>query len=127
MVLEELLARIPSGTDAVFLPGKLHGCECEIYIIYLNECANDGKGSWEIEIVDRDRIMKLHAEVGGDAEKFFDLLPDMFHGEWHYCDNGTADFVKFANAYHSADFILGRDGNLHDEMMFLLNWAKKEN
>ena len=38
------------GQDAVFLPGKIHGCDYQVYIIYQNEQANEGKGSWEIEM-----------------------------------------------------------------------------
>ena len=43
--------------DAVFLPGKIHGCDYQVYIIYQNEQANEGKGSWEIEIIDCYRIL----------------------------------------------------------------------
>lgn len=32
---------IEPGIDAVFLPGKIHGCEWQAYIIYFNDCAGD--------------------------------------------------------------------------------------
>ena len=114
---------IVEGMDAVFLPGKIHGCEHQVYIIYLNESANDGKGSWEIEILDADRILKLNEQVGGDAEKFFDILPDWFHGEWRYCDKGMDGYDDLEEAYPSADFIVGRDGGLEEELAFLVEWA----
>ena len=46
--------------DAVFLPGKIHGCDYQVYIIYQNEQANEGKGSWEIAVIDSFRILKLY-------------------------------------------------------------------
>ena len=75
---------IVEDMDAVFLPGKIHGCDWQVYIIYLNPCANEGKGSFEIEIIDAERILRLYDEVNGDAEAFFGILPDWFHGEWRY-------------------------------------------
>lgn len=116
--------RIEEAVDAVFLPGKIHGCEDELYIIYFNPCACDGKGSWEIEIVDYDRILELYEEVDGNEEEFFALLPDWFQGEWYYCDADHEGFEEYSEIYWEADFIVGRDGNVHDEMMFLVNWAK---
>ena len=115
---------INEDMDAVFLPGKIHGCDWQVYIIYLNPCANDGKGSWEIEIIDADRILKLNEEVGGDAETFFDVLPDWFHGEWRQCDKGMDGYEELEEAYPSADFIVGRDGGLEEELAFLVDWAK---
>ena len=117
--------KIEEGVDAVFLPGKIHGCEDELYIIYFNPCACDGKGCWEIEIVDYDRILELYEEVDGNDEEFFALLPDWFQGEWCYCDADHEGFEEYSEIYWEADFIVGRDGNGHDEMMFLVNWARK--
>ena len=117
---------ISEGMDAVFLPGKIHGCDFQVYIIYLNGEANDGNGSWEIEIIDADRIRQLFEEVKGDAEAFFDVLPDWFHGEWRYCDKGMDGYEELEEAYPSADFIVGRDGGLQEELDFLINWARKE-
>ena len=110
--------------DAVFLPGKIHGCEHQVYIIYFNPNADNGIGSYEIEIIDAERILKLSEEVNGDAEAFFDVLPDWFHGEWRYCDKGMADYEALEEAYPSADFIFGRDGGLREEHDFLVRWAK---
>ncbi len=115
---------IEPGIDAVFLPGKIHDSESRVYIIYLNECANDGNGSFEIEVVDAERILKLNEYVDGDAEAFFDLLPDWFQGEWYYCDNrpGYEDsFQSYADAYYDADYI----GSGDDELGFLVEKAKK--
>lgn len=113
-----------NGNDAVFLPGKIHGCEWQAYIIYFNGEANDGLGSWEIEIVDKDRIIKIYDEVDGNEKEFFAIMPDYFHGEWYYCYNGSGEYNEYCEAYHNADFIVGIDGNDYDEMMFLVNWAK---
>ena len=117
---------IEPGADAVFLAGKVHGNEDVVYIIYANESANDGNGSFEIEVVDAERILKLYEEVGGDAEQFFDLLPDWFQGEWYYCDNKPGNeesFNDYVNEYFKADFICGRDGGQKEELEFLYNWA----
>lgn len=124
MTVDEKLAKIPVAVDAVFLPGKIHGCEWQAHIIYLDECANNGNGSFEIEIVDRERILKLYNDVNGDTAAFFDKLPDLFHGEWRYCDSDMDGFKDYLDAYPTADFICGRDGTATDEMMFLVNWAK---
>lgn len=115
---------IHDGVDAVFLPGKIHGCEDEVYIIYLNAEGNNRDGCWEIEILDAERILKIHEIVGGDCNLFFAELADWFHGEWRYCNFGTEDFDELQEAYPTADFICGRDGDSYEEMMFIVNWAK---
>lgn len=114
---------IDNTMDAVFLPGKIHGCEHQVYIIYQNPQANNGSGSWEIEIIDAERILKLNREVNGNAEEFFALLPDMFHGEWKYCDFDSEGYAELEQAYPFANFIVGRDGDIKDELAFLLKWA----
>ena len=118
------LANIPSDMDAVFLPGKIHGCEDQLYIIYLNPDACDGEGSFEIEIIDYERILKIYEEVNGDAEEFFAVLPDWFHGEWYYCDPDHGAFESYIESFHDADFICGRDGDAKDQLEFMVNWAK---
>ena len=114
------------GQDAVFPPGKIHGCDWQIYILYYNSCANNHNGCWEIEILDAERILALNDRVSGKADAFFDLLPDCFQGEWHYCNRGTVAFEEYAEAYPLADFILNENGNLADELSFIVSWAKKQ-
>jgi hypothetical protein len=117
---------IEPGVDAIFLPGKIHGCEDELYIICENESANDGSGSMEIEVVDYETILKLYADVEGDPESFFELMPDYFQGMWYYADAGKEghDYEDLCEAYPTADFIVGRDGGQKEEMEFIVNWAK---
>lgn len=117
---------VEPGIDAVFLPGKIHSCEWQVYIIYFNECADDGKGSFEIEVVDKERIVDLYKRTDGNSDLFFELLSDCFQGEWFYCNRSNEQFNEYLNAYYDADFIFGRDGNAHDEMMFLVDWANKQ-
>lgn len=115
-----------NGYDAVFLPNKIHGCADQAYIVYFNECGGDkNRGCFEIEIVDKPRILKLYEEVGDNAKAFFEKLPDLFCGEWRYCDRAHADFESLAENYASTDFICHRDGDETAEMLFLVNWAKK--
>ena len=116
---------LPVGTDAVFLPGKIHGCDWRACVIYVNESANNGNGSFEIEIIDAERILKLYAHVDGNAEDFFDELPDWFHGEWQYCDNGDAGFDDLVEEFYDADFVVGRDGGRDEELQFLVSWARR--
>ena len=116
--------KLNDSQDAVFLPGKIHGCDYHVYIIYQNEQANDGKGSWEIEVIDYIRILKLYEKVNGCANDFFDLLPDLFHNEWRYCDKGMDGYDELEKAYITADFIVGRDGDIKDELDFLVVWAR---
>lgn len=112
------------GMDGVFLPGKIHGCDYQAYIIYFNPDADEGNGCVEIEIIDKERILKCYNEVNGDSEEFFGKLPDLFHGEWYYCYTDSEEFQSYADAYPTADFICCRDGDETDEMMFLVNWAR---
>lgn len=114
-----------SGLDAVFLPGNIHGCDWQAYIIYYNDQADEGFGCWEIEIIDKDRILKLYHEVEGDADAFWDILPDLYHGEWYYCDQRSRpeEFSSYKDSFETADFIAGRDGDSFAEMNFLVEWA----
>ena len=111
--------------DAVFLPGKIHGAEHHIYIIYYNPNADNENGCFEIEVLDAEGIIKLCEYVNGDAEKFFTLLPEWFQGEWYYCYRGTELFDCYASCYNEADFIVGRDGGLESEFNFLHEQAEK--
>lgn len=111
--------------DAVFLPGKIHGCQHHVYIVYFNPNAEGGVGCYEIEIIDAERVLKLYDEVKGSAEVFFDALPDLFHGEWKYCNSDSEYFKELDEAYLSADFLIGRDGGTDEELEFLYNWAKQ--
>ena len=116
---------IPEDRDAVFSPGKIHGAEHNVYIIYYNANANNGLGGFEIEIIDAELVLKLYDEVGGAAEAFFDALPDLFHGEWKYCDSGSDGYNELEKAYPTADFLIGRDGGTQEELDFIYNWAKQ--
>lgn len=118
-------SEITPGLDAVFMPGKIHGCEDELYVVYFNEQADEGNGCMEIEIVDYETILKLYKDVEGDYMDFFDLMPDYFQGEWKYEPYGTADFNELCNEYHKADFIDGKDGSEEDKMYFIVNWARQ--
>ena len=122
---EEKLALIVDGADAVFLPGKIHGCEDQLYIIYHNNEANSGNGSFEIEIIDYERVLKLAAEKDMCAEVFFEKLSDMFQGEWRYCNSDSEEYWNFVEEYFDADFAFGRDGEASDEFEFIVNWAKE--
>ena len=122
---EEKLALIVDGADAVFLPGKIHGCEDQLYIIYHNTEANSGNGSFEIEIIDYERVLKLAAEKDMCAEVFFEKLSDMFQGEWRYCNSDSEDYWNFVEDYFDADFVFGRDGEASNEFEFIVNWAKE--
>ena len=117
--------KIESGVDAIFLPGKIHGCEEELYIIYLNAEGDEGRGCMEIEIVDYETILELYEDAEGDYARFFCFMPDYFHGKWRYEPYGTDYFDELCNAYEDADFILGRDGDAEIEMHFIVDWAKQ--
>ena len=122
---EEQLALIVDGADAVFLPGKIHGCEDQLYIIYHNTDANGGNGSFEIEILDYERVLKLAEEKDMCAEVFFERLSDMFQGEWCYCNSDSEDYWNFVEDFFNADFVFGRDGGATEEYEFIVNWARE--
>lgn len=119
-----LLSRIGDGVDAVFLPGKIHGCEDQLYIIYYSPQAYGGKGCFEIEIVDYERVLSLYATVDGDADCFFEELPGKFQGEWRSCGSNDECFDDYMEEYFNADFIFGRDGDSKAELEFIVNWAR---
>ena len=122
---DEKLALIVDGADAVFLPGKIHGCEDQLYVIYHNTEANGGNGSFEIEILDYERVLKLAEEKDMCAEVFFERLSDMFQGEWRYCNSDSEDYWNFVEDYFDADFVFGRDGEATEEFEFIVNWARE--
>lgn len=109
--------------DAVFLPGTIHGCKDEIYIIYENPVANDGEGSFEIEVCDYETLLQLYEDVNHNATDFFELLPDYFQGRWLYCNAPSESYNEYAEVYDKADFIFGRDGGVEEEMKFIIEWA----
>ena len=111
--------------DAVFLPGTIHSCEDDVYIIYFNAEGNNGNGCMEIEACDYQTILSLYDDVDGNTEKFFDNLPDYFHGEWYYANSDTVCFQTLCEMYEKADFIVGRDGGATEEMMFIVKFAKE--
>lgn len=111
--------------DAVFLPDNVHGCEDELYIIYQNTEANNGKGSFEIEVCDYITILTLYEDVNHDVEKFFELMPDYFQGKWYYSDYPSIGYRAWEESYDTADFIVGRDGDKRDEFEFIIDWAKR--
>lgn len=110
--------------DAVFLPGTIHSCEDEVYIIYFNAEGNDGNGCIEIEVCDYQTILNLYYDVDGNTEKFFDYLPDYFQGKWYYTNSDTVYFQELCEMYEKADFIVGRDGGATEEMKFIVKFAK---
>ena len=71
-----------SGYDAIFLPGKIHGCEDQAYIIYYNESGGDsGECCFEIDVVDKGRFHALIKKAKGNEEESFEKLPDEFEIE----------------------------------------------
>lgn len=109
--------------DAVFLPGKIHGCENEIYIVYENPEANDGEGSFEIQVCDYETLLKVYEDAKHDAERFFAIMPDYFQGKWCYCDAPSEEYDSYIEVFEDADFIVGRDGDERDELNFIIEWA----
>ena len=109
--------------DAIFLPGKIHGCEDELYIIYKNEYSNNGNGSIEIQVIDYKTILELYDDTNGDYDKFFELMPGYCKG--YYADAGiNEEYEELYEAYPTADFIMGRDGGTEEEFNFIIQWAK---
>ena len=111
--------------DAVFLPGKIHGCEDEIYIVYLNPDANEGKGSFEVCVCNYETLLEVYEDAKHDAERFNEIMPDYFHGKWWYIDAPSEMYNEYVQSFEDADFIVGRDGDEEDEFNFIIRWAQK--
>lgn len=114
---------IDMTNDAVFLPGKIHGCEDEIYIIYFNPDAADGVGCFEIEVCDYETLLQVFKDADGDPDEFFGILPDYFHGKWFACYSDSEYFEEYVKIYETADFI-GDDSRA--EMEFIVKWATEK-
>lgn len=110
---------IKEATDAIFLP-KTHDSH-DAYIVYYSPYANDCKGSFNVLNVGYDDILRMYAEANNDEEVFLTLMLDC---DCFSCEAGTVEFERCAKSYHTANFIVGRDGNERDEMMFLVQWAR---
>lgn len=115
------LTGLVGDQDAVFLPGKIHGCKDNLYILSYVE--NGEVRYWDIKVLDAGRILELYNNTEGNATLFWQLLPSYYDGEW-CCDN-YLKFREYANAYPTADFIVNRDGDAADEMLFIVEWARK--
>lgn len=113
--------------DAVFAPGIIHGQKDELYIMYENRDANEGKGAMEIMIVDAKTILELYEKSGNHAYSFFNLLPDFVSNKSHYYNAPSEQYDNCLKFYHRADFIEGVDGDIHDELEFIVEWAKSIN
>lgn len=117
--ISDVLCQRYVDEEAVFLPGVIHGCKEQIYIITDAPESNDGKGSYDIKVCDYERLLKLYDDAEYDATKFFEMMPEYFQGEWYYENEPFTDFDK-------AHFLLGRDGDIEDEMRFIIKWAMSE-
>jgi len=115
---------IKDGQQAVFLPGKIHGAEHQVYVLNMNWEANDGYGSFDIWIVDDERILKAYRYADKDPYEFFDQLSSLFQGEWKYCDAPSDEYDELVNAWPEADFITDRDGDEYNLMDYLVEWAR---
>lgn len=111
--------------DAVFLPGKVHGCEDEIYIVYLNPEANEGKGSFEVQVCDYETLLEVYEIATKRADRFFEIMPTFFNGKWLYIDAPSDMYNEYVEVFEDADFIVGRDGDEEDEFNFIIRWAQK--
>ena len=111
--------------DAVFLPNNVHGCEDDIYIIYLNQDADERYGTFEIQVCDFITILNLYEDVHHDCIEFFEKMPDYFQGKWYYSDHRSRSYRAWEESYDTADFIVGRDGDKRDEFEFIIDWAKR--
>lgn len=118
--------------DAIFLSGKLHGCEDELYVVYFNPNGNIGKGCFEINILNADEVL-ANAEkvfsiregtIWDEGNDFIVSLYDEYQYEIQCADFGTEAYEDIMKQYPSADFISGRDGDSMEEARFIINWAK---
>lgn len=119
------------GAEAVFLPGKLHGNENEVYIMCFSDDSDCGKESFMIyavrardilEVCNTYKAARLHTEECAVAA--CDIICSISKG--FYVDSGKALFESYKEVFGEADFILGRDGGYKEEAEFLVGWAKKQ-
>ena len=107
---------------AIFLPGKIHGCDGQLYILYYNPDAGDGNGCMEIGSIWYDEILLLFKKCNGDPLVFFEDLP--FYCSWSYCDRGAYGYEDLESTHSTADKYCAPDGSdSKDVMNWMVNWA----
>lgn len=107
---------------AIFLPGKIHGCDGQLYILFYNPDAGDGRGCWEIGSIWYDEILNLFRSCKEDAHEFFEDLP--FYCSWTYCDRGAYGYEDLESAYDTADMYYTFDGaSGNDIMKRMVDWS----
>lgn len=64
--MDKMYIRPEDEKDAIFLPASqrkqnvaIHGCVDELYVLYYNGNADYGNGCFEIQILDRETLLKL--------------------------------------------------------------------
>ena len=112
--------------DFIFLPCNSFNASCSdsALIYYYNADADGGKGCFEKGRLWKDNILQLNKEVKGNPSEFFGHLWETLNvtDSWGvYSDN--EEFYEIIENYENADYIFVRDGNICDELVFLLNWA----
>lgn len=121
---EKFWKTIEAGKDAVLK------CGDSVEILYLNEQANNGNGSFEMVYIDNTDIIKYVNKNGepkneSEATDFIDYL--LSCGRGYYCDNTEENKEEFDclayEEYPSAEFICGRDGSVEDEAKYIIEFA----
>lgn len=131
--MDKIYIKPEDKKDAIFLPASqrkqdtaIHGCADELYILYYNNNADYGNGCFEIQILDRETLLKIILIAKNDYKLFFTLLPSYFQNKWKYVEKRNTEFGELYNLYNSADFIVSRDGSLKDEYNFIKYWTFKK-
>ena len=108
--------------DAIFKAGIIHGCEDELYLIYLNP--DSSVPSWEISHINRYEVLAyLKSKEALDLEEFFDVVVNDAPHYWEVYD--PENYCDLSRQYEKADFIYNRDGKILEEATFIINWAKE--
>ena len=120
--------------DAIFKAGKIHGCEDELYLIYLN--ADAETPLWEIAHISRYDVLdelendKWYVEGhAGDPDwyrvdmTFIEVILEMSK---QFCEEFDPN-GGLTEYYSQADYIYDPDGDGYiGEAEFIANWAKGE-
>lgn len=98
--------------DAWFLPGKIHGCNDQVYRIYANYDSTEP--SWEVQPIWADQIVEAYLEaMRAPATKQYDVFEDSLcaacQGQWGWTNLDSEYGKELAGVYPTADFYGGQE------------------
>lgn len=118
------VADIDMSMDAVFLPGKVHGADWRICVLYVNYDGDEPLVElayyYAAEILQTANEVAMFYGTPEYGDMFWDTLNEMPNSRLEYVILDSFAGRELAANYPTADFI----GGGLEEIEFLIRWAK---